>query len=70
MPAMIDDLDIYRSANLLIRRHGHDAAKEATKRVDAMLASGDLEGQRAWRRVLQAIDMLQAKDRPAGAAVN
>ncbi len=29
---MIPDLDIYRSANVLIREHGEDAALEAAKR--------------------------------------
>jgi len=39
---MIPDLDIYRSANVLIREHGEDAASEATMRADAVLEKGDL----------------------------
>ncbi len=39
---MIRDLDIYRSANVLIREHGEDAAIEAAKHADAMLAKGDI----------------------------
>ncbi len=35
-------LDIYRSANVLIREHGEDAALEAAMRADAMLEKGDL----------------------------
>ncbi len=34
---MIPDLDIYRSANLLVKRHGEDAPVEAAMRVDAIL---------------------------------
>ncbi len=41
---MIPDLDIYGSANLLVNRHGEDAAVEAAMRADAMLEKGDLDG--------------------------
>ncbi len=41
---VIIDLDIYRSANLLVKRHGEDAPIEAAMRVDAMLEAGDLDG--------------------------
>ena len=37
---MITDLDIYRSANLLVKRHGEDAPIEAAMRADAMLEAG------------------------------
>ncbi len=32
---MIPDIDIYRSANLLVKRHGEDAPIEAAMRADA-----------------------------------
>ncbi len=41
-PFMIRDLDIYRSANVIIREHGEDAALEAAMRADAMLEKGDI----------------------------
>ncbi len=31
---MIPDLDIYRSANVLVKRHGQDAPIEAAMRAD------------------------------------
>ena len=34
---MITDLDIYRSANILLKQHGEDAPLEAAQRADAML---------------------------------
>ncbi len=34
---MIPDLDIYRSANLLVKRHGDDAPIHAAMRADALL---------------------------------
>ncbi len=47
---MTSDLDIYRTANVLIREHGEDAALEAAQRADAMLEKGRLDGQRVWRK--------------------
>ncbi len=40
---MISDLDVYRSANLLVKRHGEDAPIHAAMRADARLEAGDLE---------------------------
>ncbi len=36
---MIRDLDIYRSANVLIREHGEDAVLEAVMRADVMVGA-------------------------------
>jgi hypothetical protein len=44
----MDKIDIYRSAALLIKRHGEDAVIEAARRADAMLEAGDLDGQWVW----------------------
>ena len=57
---MISDVDIWRAANLLIRRHGEDAEVEAAKRADQMLDRGDLDGSAVWRRIRRAIVELQA----------
>ena len=35
---MIPDLDIFRSAQALVKQHGEDAPIEAAMRADAMLA--------------------------------
>jgi hypothetical protein len=57
--AALPDLDIYRSANLLVKRHGEDAPIHAAMRADAMLEAGDLDGYAVWRRVLRAVEELQ-----------
>ncbi len=71
---MIPDLDIYRSANVLIREHGEDAALEAAQRADAMLEKGSLDGQRVWKRVwkrvLAAVKEIQRQEPEDGEAVN
>ena len=51
MPPMPTDLDIYRSAKLLIDQHGADALIEAARRADALRDRGDLDGQAAWLRI-------------------
>jgi hypothetical protein len=47
---MIPDLDIFRSANLLVKQHGKDALIEAARRVDVMQEAGDLDGHAVFRR--------------------
>ena len=53
---MSDGLDIYRSAKLMIKQHGVDAAIHAAMRVDAMVEASDEEGHVTWRRILKAMD--------------
>lgn len=64
--AMISDLDIWRAANLLIRKHRGEAELAAARRTDLMLDRGDLEGQAVWKRIRRAIVELQAP--PTGPA--
>ena len=44
---MIPDLDIYCSADLLVKQHGEDAPIEAAMRADAMLADSLTRGSEA-----------------------
>ena len=62
---MPDDLDIYRSANLLIDHNGDDAEDHAADQIAAMMIRGDMDGVTAWRRILGAIKQLQGVT-PAG----
>ncbi len=66
---MIPDLDIYRSANVLIKHHGEDAPIHAAMRADAMLDKGDLDGYEVWKRIVKAVEELLSKERPAGVMV-
>jgi hypothetical protein len=61
---MIPDRDIWRAANLLIRKHRAHAEIVAARRADEMLERGDREGQLVWLRISRAIIELQAM--PAG----
>jgi hypothetical protein len=64
-------LDIYRTANLLVREYGADQAPLiAAKRADALLELGDVDGQRVWKAVLLAVQELTRTHRKTGERVN
>ncbi len=67
---MIPDLDIYRTANLLVKRHGQDAPIHAAMRADAMLDKGDLDGYAVWKRILRAVEELQRAEPGPGGRVH
>ncbi len=56
---LVSDLDIYRSAKLLIDQHGDEAPIHAAMRADAFLDQGNLDGERLWMRIMQAIEGLR-----------
>ncbi len=64
------DLDIYRSANLLVKQHGEDAPIHAAMRADAMLDKGDLDGYAVWKRILAAVKELLRKQPVGGDRVH
>jgi hypothetical protein len=57
-------LDIWRSANELIKQHGEDAAVHAAMRAGGVLAKGDVEGSPAWKRIVRAINELLSREPP------
>ena len=63
---MTSGLDIYRTANELIKQHGDDAPIHAAIRADELLAGGDLDGQATWKRILAAVDELLSGERREG----
>ncbi len=56
---MTSDLDIYRSAQALVKQHGEDAPIHAAMKADAMLETGDLDGYAVWKRIVKAVEELQ-----------
>ncbi len=67
---MTSDLDIYRSANELIKQHGEDAPLHAAMRADELMEAGDMDGRAVWLRILKAIEELQSQERPDDAEVH
>ncbi len=64
---MPSEIDIYRSAKLLIDQHGEDAPIFAAMQADKCLAAGDLDGKAVWMRVIAAIEELTNTHTPGAA---
>jgi hypothetical protein len=60
---MVDELDVYRTAQLLVNLHGTEAPIHAAKRCDHLAGRGDLDGAAVWKRVLSAVDVLLCRAR-------
>ncbi len=67
---MTSDLDIYRSANELIKQIGMAADIEAAMRADERLAAGDMGGEAVWLRIVRAIEELLSEERPDDAELH
>jgi hypothetical protein len=61
-PLTLPEIDVWRAANMLVRRHGTNAELEAARMVDAMLDRGDLGGRDVWRRIRRA----ELQQKPGG----
>jgi hypothetical protein len=59
----VSDLDIWRAASLLIRKHGAKPELEAAERADLMLDRGDYDGQHQSAGTRWAIEDLPARRR-------
>jgi hypothetical protein len=51
-----DELDIWRSAKLLVDRHGEDAPIHAAMRADELMGAGDMDGRAVWLRIKAAVE--------------
>ena len=67
---MIDDLDTWRAAQVMVKRYGDGAAIEAALRADEFLDQGNLDGKRLWMRVMHTIEELQPERPGDGGAVH
>ncbi len=56
---MVTQIDMYRSATLLMKQHGKDAARHVAMRADTLLEAGDMEGRRVWLSIREAIKELE-----------
>jgi hypothetical protein len=60
---LLSDVDVWRSAHLLLKQNGKDAALVAAQRARQCMASGDVDGLRLWKRIAEAMSEL-LKDKP------
>ncbi len=66
---MIPDLDIYRSANVLIKQYGEHAAFHAAMEADRLLEKGNVDGCAVWKRIVKAVEEIQRAERGPGETV-
>lgn len=55
----IADIDIYRAAQMVIKKHGDAALLESMKKEQALSSKGDIEGARVWHKISDAIEWMQ-----------
>ncbi len=67
---MTSDLDIYRSANEIIKQHGDAADIEAAMRADELMETSDMDGRAVGLRLVKAIEELLSEERPDDAEVH
>ena len=67
---MVAEIDIWRTAHLLMKQHGDDAGFVAAQRADALMAQGDRLGCAVWFKIWHAIKALQSEKPREGEAVN
>ena len=62
---MIPEIDIWRAAQLMLKRYGDEALKECAARADELVAGGDDKGAAVWRRITTSVAEL-ANEIPPG----
>ena len=62
---VIPEIDIWRAANLMLKRYGEKALEQSATRADELAADGDHDGTTTWRRITAAVAEL-ANNTPPG----
>ena len=55
---VIPVIDIWRAANLMLKRYGDKALEESAARADELAAQDDYNGATVWRRIADAVGQL------------
>jgi hypothetical protein len=58
LPGVIQEIDIWRVAVLMVNRYADDAEANADRRAEELATDGDHAGAAIWRRVTVAIEQL------------
>jgi hypothetical protein len=61
---LILEIDIWRAALLMIKRHGEKALDESAARADELALAGDDDGAATWHRIMAAVTELANKTPP------
>jgi hypothetical protein len=58
---VVEDRDIFRVAEFLVRNHGEKAVMECAVLVDRWTARGNQDSAEVWRRVMLAVGEMQTR---------
>jgi hypothetical protein len=61
---VIPEIDIWRAAQLLLKRYGERALDESAARADELALAGDDDGAATWCRIMAAVIQLANKTPP------
>ena len=61
---MIPEIDIWRVANLMLKRYGDRALVESARRADELAAARDPAGAAVWCRIIDSVDQLENSTPP------
>jgi len=67
---VMEKIDIWRAAKVLIDAHGEDAAEAANRAVNRAVEDGNEAATSVWIRVMKAIEILQRQYRNPGGSLN
>jgi hypothetical protein len=61
---LIPEIDIWRAAQLMLKRYGDNAVEESAARANELALAGDQDGAATWRRIMAAVEQLANKTPP------
>ena len=61
---LIPEIDIWRAAQLMLKRYGEKALDESAARADELALAGDDDGATTWRRIMAAVTQLANRTPP------
>src|SRR5215472_346287 len=59
---VIPEIDIWRAANLMLKRYGGKALEESAAGADELAAQEDRNGEAVWCRITDAVGQLAKRD--------
>jgi hypothetical protein len=66
----MEEIDIWRTAKILLDAHGDNAWLEAAQRADHAVDDGNAAAEGVWKRVLRAVEEWQRTKPSASEALN
>jgi hypothetical protein len=55
---LIPEIDIWRAAQLMLKRYRERALEESAARANELALAGDDDGAATWRRIMAAVEQL------------